>query len=66
MTNRTELPDELNPKYMFQTTSNELLSQIAKGKVNPVELAKRELANRGYDANGDWVGFKKAEELLLS
>ena len=66
MTNRTELPDELTPKYLFQTTSNEILSQIAIGKVNPVELAKRELANRGFDANGEWVGFKKAEELLLS
>jgi len=66
MKTTTELPDELNPKYMFQTTANDILSQIALGKVNPVELAKRELANRGYDANGEWVGFKKAEELLLS
>ena len=50
--------DDLNPNYMFALTSIELLSKIAKGEIDPVELAKKELANRGLDNYGQWVGFK--------
>ncbi len=59
-----DLPDELNPQYMFQTTAIKLLSQIAKGEIDAVDLAKRELASQGRDINGVWVGFGKAVELL--
>jgi hypothetical protein len=62
----TEMPDEMNPRFMFQGTHDELLSQIVLGKIDPIELAKRELANRGHDQHGEWVGFKKAEELFFS
>ena len=58
MNNNNNLPDELNPKFIFQMIKGELLAQIIKGEINPVELAKNELANRGVDENLKWVGFK--------
>lgn len=58
-----EHKDELNPVYMFQMTRNELLVKIASGEINPVELAKNELAMRGLDIRtGKWVGFDRAKE----
>lgn len=51
--------EENNPEYIFSLTSNELLGAIVRGELNPVDLAKMTLANRGYDKNGNWVGFKK-------
>lgn len=59
----TELPDAKNPAYMFQTIHTDLLVAIARGEINPVELAKQELANRGLDIRtGKWVGFERARE----
>jgi hypothetical protein len=52
------LDDELNPAFILSLTATELLSQVAKGKINLQELAKRELENRGCDINGLWVGFQ--------
>lgn len=59
---KTELPDDLNPDYMFSITSSELLLQIATGKIDAVDYAKKELANRGTGKAGVWVGFKEAEK----
>ena len=50
--------DELNPAFILSFTSTELLSKIAKGKINLQELAKRELENRGQNIEGVWAGFK--------
>jgi hypothetical protein len=49
--------DALQPQYIFSLTYKELLVAIAQGLIDPVELAKKELSNRGLDANGIWVGF---------
>ena len=57
--NKTPLSDDLNPDFLFSGTFTELLSKIAKGEIDPKELAKKELENRGLDINGKWVGFKK-------
>ena len=35
----------------------ELLKAAAQGKVDLNELARQELANRGLDHDGKWVGF---------
>lgn len=56
-----ELIDELNPKYLFTLTYTDLLVQICHGQINPVELAENELAQRGLDVSGRFVGFKKKE-----
>jgi len=52
--------DDENPKYMFQTTNTSLLSKIVSGELDPVDLARKEMANRGLNADGDWVGFDNA------
>ncbi len=57
--------DELNPRFMFSLTHTELLSAIANGKINPVEYAKRELANRGLNNDGRWIGFSTVGRQLV-
>lgn len=57
------MSDDLNPAYIFQTIAAQILASIARGDVDPVVLAKRELASRGLDQNGKWVGFAKAAEI---
>ena len=55
------LRDELNPLFVFQMTHNDLLVAIATGKIDAVQLAREELANRGMGKTGSWVGFDRAE-----
>ena len=50
--------DDLNPNYLFLGIPTDLLVAIGKEQIDPVELANKELANRGLDINGKWVGFK--------
>lgn len=50
--------DDLNPKYLFQGIATDLLVAIVHDQINPVEIANKELQNRGLDENGKWVGFK--------
>ena len=56
------IPDELNPDFMFQMTDQALLLQVAKDELDPVVLVKKELAARGVDSNGAWIGFQAARE----
>lgn len=56
--------DSLVPNYMFCTTWTELLSAIAEGKIDSKYFAHRELANRGLNSKGEWVGFKAASAEL--
>ncbi len=58
MNNKTNIPDSLNPKFIFQMIAGQLLAQIVKGEIDPKELAAKELAARGYNENLEWVGFK--------
>jgi hypothetical protein len=50
--------DELNPVYLFHLIATDLLVAIVKKKIDPIELANKELANRDLNENGEWVGFK--------
>jgi len=52
-----EISDEENPEFMFQTMHMKLVIAIANGKINAKKAALEELANRGYDKNGKWVGW---------
>ena len=56
--------DALQPQYLFSNTWTELLVAIANGSVDAQQLAKQELANRGLNQEGTWVGFNKAAELI--
>lgn len=58
--NENNFPDELNPRFLFSTTANELLCDAVNGKIDLVLLAKIQLANRGYNAKNEWVGFDNA------
>ncbi len=57
--------DELNPEFIFQGTATDLLLAAVSGMIDPALLAQRELANRGLDAKGQWVGFDRAREIHL-
>ena len=51
--------DDENAANIFSLTSNALLAMIANGEIDCKQLAKYTLENRGYDANGKYVGFGK-------
>lgn len=57
--------DLTNPDYLFSTTATVLLQAIADGLIDPVQLARQQLANRGLDLDGNWIGFDAAERLHL-
>ncbi len=58
-----ESSDAENPEYLFSTVPTKLVQQIATGKVDANEYAKREMANRGFDKRGKWIGFDAAKKL---
>lgn len=58
-----EIADEMNPEFIFQGTPDQLLVDLASGKIDVAELVRREMANRGLDQNGVWVGFAKAAQI---
>lgn len=58
--------DEVNPDFLFQCTHTELLLRCARGEFDLREMAKKELANRGLNLQGQWIRFKskpKAENI---
>lgn len=57
--------DSNNPAFTFSCTNTALLLAMADGVIDPVDLAKAELANRGLDADGVWCGFDRAREIHL-
>jgi len=57
------LDDFKNPEFIFSATHTFLLTRIVKGEINPIQLAKKQLVNRGQNENGEWVGFKRAYEI---
>ena len=56
--------DALNPTYIFCGTANDLLAAICRGDIDPKKIARAELARRGYDENGTFVGFNQKERFL--
>jgi len=49
--------DDLDPQFLFQSTHMELLLKVANGKIDAKRAAQDEVANRGYDLKGKWVGM---------
>lgn len=64
-----DVSDDENPAYLFSTASSALLAAIVAGKLDPVALARIQLANRGQvPAPGGGVistTFSRAESALL-
>lgn len=61
-----EMADDDNPVFLFGTTNTSLLLKVASGEISAQFLAQMELANRGLDKNGKWVGFAQAEKIHFS
>jgi hypothetical protein len=57
------LSDEQNAAYTFSCTHSWLLLALASGVVDARGLARREMANRGLDANGDNCSFAAATKI---
>lgn len=57
------LTDEQNTAHLFNLTHTELLCKIVKGEIDPVQIAREQLANRGLDHYSKWVGFDEAEKI---
>lgn len=50
--------DHQDAMEYLQTAPIKLLVAAASGKIDMNEVVKLELANRGLDLQGNWVGFK--------
>lgn len=61
---KNNLPDEKNPMFLFNTIDTDLLAAAVRGEIDLLNLAKIELANRGVDASGTWVGFANAKKAM--
>jgi hypothetical protein len=55
--------DATNPAFLYSVTAAPLLLAVAAGLIDPVALARRELASRGLDESGEWVGFDRARQI---
>jgi hypothetical protein len=55
--------DEL---HFIQVAPVRILVAVALGELDLNRLAREEMAQRGYDQQGVWVGFKRAREDLLT
>lgn len=49
----------------MQLATSRVLAAVARGELDLNLLAREELASRGQDLNGIWVGFDRAAELHL-
>ncbi len=47
----------------IQLAMTEVLAAVARGELDLNRLAREELANRGLDAQGQWVGFDRARDI---
>ena len=59
----TTIKDELNPDLMLQGIATELLVKAARREIDLTQLARQELANRGLNQQGQWVGFDQANAI---
>lgn len=57
--------DETNPEHLFSLTATSLLLAAVNGQIDPVALARQQLAARGLDENGVWCGFALAAQIHL-
>jgi len=55
--------DDDNPQFIFSLTSSKLLAEALAGDFDLIYLVRRELANRGQDSKGKWVGFDEAKKI---
>lgn len=54
--------DDENPGFVFSLTNTKVLTEALQGDFDLVYLVRRELANRGFDSKGKWIGFEEAKK----
>lgn len=59
----TKVYDDFEAGQFLQTLPSRLLGQAIKGEIDLNALAKIELASRGQDTEGKWIGFEAAAAL---
>jgi hypothetical protein len=59
-TNNKFTVDELG---FIQTALTKVLAAAARGEIDLNKLAREELASRGLDNQGVWVGFPRAKQI---
>lgn len=47
----------------IQTAAANILAAVARGEIDLNRIAREEMAARGLDQQGKWVGFDKAREI---
>jgi hypothetical protein len=47
----------------IQIAMTKVLAAVARGELDLNRLAREELAARGLDVNGTWVGFDRAKQI---
>lgn len=47
----------------IQTAAANVLAAVARGEIDLNRIAREEMAARGLDQQGKWVGFDKAREI---
>lgn len=47
----------------IQTALTKVLAAAARGEIDLNRLAREELASRGLDEQGNWVGFDRAKQI---
>ena len=59
----TKAPYTADDLGFIQTAATTLLAAAARGELDLNRLARVELASRGLDRDGVWVGFERAREI---
>ena len=49
----------------IQTALTKVLAAVARGEIDLNQIAREELASRGLDDRGRWVGFDAAKKSLF-
>lgn len=60
---QTKVYDDFEAGQQLQMIPSRLLGQVIRGEIDLNALAKIELANRGQDTEGKWIGFEAAAAL---
>lgn len=55
--------DDENPTFIFSLTNSKVLAEALRGDFDIIYLVRKELANRGLDSTGKWVGFDQAAKI---
>ncbi len=65
MTRKTYASNEFTTDELgfIQIAAAKVLTAAARGELDLNRLAREELANRGLDQNGAWVGFEEARAI---